>query len=81
LNFQETKRKKAGATRQKNTMREQILISDEPVVGAFPCFLQNFADAFFVFFRAADDGKMVCCRITYRYGTIVFRKSAVNTSG
>ncbi|AEW73090.1 hypothetical protein EcWSU1_01651 [Enterobacter ludwigii] len=81
MNFLDFQAKKSRGDPAKKHNEGAVLICDEPVVGAFPRFLQDFGDTRFIFFRAANDGEVVCGRVTHRYGTVVFGKGVVNTTG
>lgn len=46
---------------------------DKPIVGAFPGFLQDFANPVFVFFQTTDDGQIIAGGVTYRDLVFSFR--------
>jgi hypothetical protein len=72
--------KKAGATRQTNITAYHYLFVDKPVIRAFPGFLQDLADAFFVLFSRANNRQIVCAGITDGNVTFVIRKMVLNTA-
>jgi len=65
----------------KNTMLEQGLIGNKPVVRTFPRFLQDLGDTVFIFFNSTNDGEVVAGGVTYADAASAVGKLVVNTAG